>query len=189
MDYEVAVSDPWLFCWHLWSKAHSSHAKSIRPAKNMWFSVPWGAALALKICAQIVLFTHFWAGPPFPENFHTFLLFSHRSLSESSGSRNEFHTDFCCVAQKSVWRRAVTPIFLWTDVGVSAEMRAKSWRFKSDWCKLFPSSTKIVFSTRRVAGSIAGCTFSVCAKSAMTDFHTDFPREEKSMWKNLCIER
>jgi hypothetical protein len=44
-----------------------------------------------------------------------------------------------------------------------------------------PLPQKIVFSTRRVAGSIVGCTFSVCAKSVKTDFHTDFPHEEKSV--------
>ena len=57
-------------------------------------------------------FSHiFWAGPLFPEIFHTFLSFLHRLLSESSGSRNESHIDFCVVAKKSVWRQAVTHYF------------------------------------------------------------------------------
>jgi hypothetical protein len=70
-----------------------------------------GSLSAQNLCTDCPFHT-FLAGPLFPENFHIFLLFSHRSSSESSGSRFESHTDFCVITQKSVWRRAVTHIFL-----------------------------------------------------------------------------
>ena len=63
----------------------------------------------------------------FPENSYTFLLFSRRSSSESS--------EICVEASGHTHIFVNAHIFLWTDVSMSAEIRARSWRFESDWCE------------------------------------------------------
>ena len=71
-----------------------------------------GSLSAQNLCTDCPFHTFFWAGPLFLETFPTFLLFLHRSSSESSGSRNKSQTDFCIFAQKSVYvASGHTPIF------------------------------------------------------------------------------
>jgi EamA domain-containing membrane protein RarD len=80
-----------------------------------------GSLSAQNLCTDCPFHTFFWAGPLFLETFPTFLLFLHRFLY--------LRTEICVCGERS------HTYFLWTDVVVSSEVRARSWRFKFNWCE------------------------------------------------------